>query len=156
MATVTRTAQVTPFLWFDGRAEEAVDFYTSVFPGSRKLSEMRSSGVGPFPEGALITAAFELGGAQFTAFNGGPGYPFTQAISLVVHCIDQAEIDSYWDKLKDGGAEIACGWLKDKFGLHWQIVPVQIFELLKHPKAMQAMMGMVKMDLAALEAAARE
>lgn len=154
MAATPRAAQITPFLWFDGKAEEAVDFYTGIFPGSRKLDAMRSNGSGPWPEGSAVTVGFEMGGTHYTAFNGGPGFPFTQAISLVVHCADQAEIDTYWEKLSDGGTEIQCGWLKDKFGMHWQIVPERISELIKHPKAMEAMMHMVKLDIAALERAA--
>ncbi|HWA95431.1 MAG TPA: VOC family protein [Terracidiphilus sp.] len=155
MATITRTAQITPFLWYDGKAEEAVDFYTGIFPGARKLDAMRSTGAGPWPEGAVVTIGFEMGGAHYTAFNGGPGFPFTQAISLVVHCADQAEIDYYWEKLSAGGTEIQCGWLKDPFGLHWQIIPANIFDLIKHPKAMEAMMHMVKLDIAVLEEAAK-
>lgn len=156
MAQVTRMAAVTPFLWYDGRAEEAAGFYASVFPGARKGSVLRSAGVGPWPEGAAVTVELELGGARYTLFNGGPGFPFTQAISLVVHCADQAEIDYYWERLADGGAEIQCGWLRDRFGLHWQVVPRNIFELISKPKAMAAMMEMVKFDIAALERAAAE
>ena len=116
---------------------------------------MRSAGSGPWPEGTVVTVGFEIGGTCYTAFNGGPGFPFTQAFSLVVHCADQTEIDYYWEKLSAGGAEIQCGWLKDKFGMHWQIVPEKIFDLIKHPKAMEAMMHMVKLDIAALESAAK-
>jgi predicted 3-demethylubiquinone-9 3-methyltransferase (glyoxalase superfamily) len=156
MAQVTRTAQVTPFLWFDGRAEEAADFYASVFPGARKGSAMRSSGTGPWPAGGVVMVDLELGGTSYKLFNGGPGFPFTQSVSLVVHCKDQAEIDYYWERLAEGGAEIQCGWLKDRFGFHWQVVPQNIFDLISKPKAMAALMGMVKLDLAALERAAAE
>lgn len=148
--------QITPFLWFDGQADQAADFYVSVFPGARKLDVLRNPGNAQWPQGGVVTASFEIGGVRFTALNGGPGYPFTQAVSFVVHCADQTEIDYYWDRLTAGGTPIQCGWLKDKFGLYWQVVPERIGELLNHPKAMQAMMQMVKMDIAALERAAAE
>ena len=149
--------KITPFLWFDKNAEEAVDFYLSVFPDSRKTSELRAGDAGPGPKGSIITVGFELQGQPFTALNGGPQYQFNEAVSFAVHCQDQAEIDHYWTKLAGGGGtEIACGWLKDRFGLCWQIVPVNIGALIKHPKAMQAMMGMKKLDIAALEAAGRD
>lgn len=145
------TSKITPFLWFDGNAEEAVDFYLSVFPNAKK------SGGLPGPGGKPLTVAFELEGLKFTAMNGGPSQKFNKAVSFVVSCKDQAEIDYYWGKLTaDGGQEVQCGWLDDKFGLPWQIVPENIFALLKHPKAMQAMMQMKKFIIADLEAAARE
>lgn len=143
--------KITPFLWFDDNAEDAVDFYVSVFPGSRRLSGL------PGPGGKPLTIAFELGGLSFTALNGGPNFTFNKAVSFVVPCEDQAEIDYYWQALTaDGGKEVQCGWLDDKFGLSWQIVPKNIFELLKHPKAMEAMMRMTKFVIADLEAAAQQ
>ncbi|HXS12178.1 MAG TPA: VOC family protein [Acidobacteriaceae bacterium] len=148
--------KITPFLWFDNNAEEAVDFYLSVFPNSRRTGELRSGDAGPGPKGSIVTIGFELDGQPFTALNGGPDHQFNEAVSFVVHCKSQAEIDDYWTKLGDGGSEIACGWLKDRFGLRWQIIPDNIAELLRHPAAMRAMMTMKKLDIAALEAAAKE
>jgi predicted 3-demethylubiquinone-9 3-methyltransferase (glyoxalase superfamily) len=147
--------RITPFLWFDSNAEEAVDFYLSVFKNSKRLGGLLNDGNTPGPKGSVLTIAFELDGQKFTALNGGPGHPFTEAISLFVRCDSQAEIDYYWAKLSAGGAEIACGWLKDKFGLSWQVVPANLVELLKHPNAMKAMMGMKKLDIAELERAAK-
>lgn len=148
--------RITPFLWFDNNAEEAVEYYLSIFPNSRRTSEMRTSDAEPGPQGTILTIGFELDGQPFTALNGGPLYKFNEAVSFVVHCKDQQEIDHYWAKLTEGGAEVACGWLRDKFGLSWQITPVNIGELLRHPKAMRAMMSMKKLDIAALKAAAKE
>jgi predicted 3-demethylubiquinone-9 3-methyltransferase (glyoxalase superfamily) len=148
--------RITPFLWFDTNAEEAVDFYLSVFKNSRRLDELRAPVDGPAPKGSILTISFELDGQQFTALNGGPAHKFTEAVSFVVRADTQQEIDSYWQKLSAGGSEIQCGWLKDKFGLAWQVVPARIFELLRHPRAFQAMMHMKKLDIAALERAARE
>ena len=107
------------------------------------------------PRVGVLTIAFELDGQKFTALNGGPGYPFTQAVSFVVRCDSQAEVDDYWSKLSAGGTEIQCGWLKDKFGMYWQITPARLLDLVKNPKAMQAMMKMVKIDLAEVERAAQ-
>ena len=124
---------------------------------SRKINTLRSAVDTPSgPKGSVLTVTFELDGVKFTALNGGPGYPFTQAVSFVVSCDSQEEIDDYWTKLTAGGKEIQCGWLVDKFGLSWQVVPAQILELVKHPNAMKAMMGMIKMDVAELERAAKE
>ena len=149
--------RITPFLWFDANAEEAVNCYLSVFKNSRRLTELRSPEGGPNAKGSILTIAFELDGQKFTAMNGGPAFKFNEAISLVVRCDTQAEIDEYWAKLTaDGGSEVQCGWLKDKFGLSWQITPARIAELVSHPKAMQAMMGMKKLDIAGLERAAAE
>jgi predicted 3-demethylubiquinone-9 3-methyltransferase (glyoxalase superfamily) len=148
--------KITPFLWFDNNAEEAAEFYLSVFPQSKKLAELRSTGVGPQPAGKIVTIAIELMGQQMTFLNGGPAHALTPAFSYAVTCKDQAEIDSYWDKLLAGGKPMACGWLTGKFGLCWQIVPENIAEILKHPKAMAAMLNMVKFDIATLEAAAKE
>jgi predicted 3-demethylubiquinone-9 3-methyltransferase (glyoxalase superfamily) len=147
--------RITPFLWFDSNAEEAVDFYLTVFKNSRRLSELRNTGDAPGPKGGILTIAFELDGQKFTALNGGPAHPLTDAISFVVRCDTQEEIDYYWSRLAAGGAEVACGWLRDKFGLSWQIVPARIGELVGNSNAMQAMMKMKKLDIAELERAAR-
>lgn len=148
--------KITPFLWFNDNAGEAAEFYLSVFPEAKKLHEMRSKGVGPWPEGTIATVTIELMGQQMTFLNGGPSQKLTPGFSYSVVCLDQAEIDYYWEKLVEGGQPMACGWLTDKFGLCWQIVPRNIGELIAHPKGMAAMMGMVKFDVAALEAAARD
>jgi predicted 3-demethylubiquinone-9 3-methyltransferase (glyoxalase superfamily) len=155
MGALENSSRITPFLWFDSNAEEAVDFYISVFKNSRRLTELRASEGSPAPKGSIITIAFELDGLKFTALNGGPNFKFTNAISFVVRCDSQEEVDYYWSKLSAGGAEIQCGWLHDKFGLAWQIVPARLPELIKHPKAFQAMMQMKKFDIAELERAAR-
>jgi len=155
MSTLENTSRIIPFLWFDSNAEEAADFYVSVFPNSRKLSELRNTGDAPGPKGGVLTVFFELDGLKFTALNGGPAYQFTPAISFVVRCDTQQEIDDYWSKLTAGGKEIQCGWLVDKFGLSWQIVPARLPELLKDSRAMQAMMKMKKLDIAALERASQ-
>jgi predicted 3-demethylubiquinone-9 3-methyltransferase (glyoxalase superfamily) len=152
---------VTPFLWFDGQAKEAAELYVSLFPNSRVL------GTTPAPEGTpdasaggVLTVEFELDGTRFTGLNGGPHFQFTEAVSFVIDCADQAEVDHYWDALVDGGEESQCGWLKDRFGLSWQVVPKQLMELLSDPdpgrsgRAMQAMLQMRKLDVAALQAAA--
>jgi predicted 3-demethylubiquinone-9 3-methyltransferase (glyoxalase superfamily) len=155
MSSFQTYPRISPFLWFDSNAEEAADFYVSVFPNSRKLGAMRSSADTPSgPAGSVLTVSFELDGLKFTALNGGPNHKFTDAVSFVVRCENQQEIDSYWAKLTDGGSEVACGWLKDKFGLSWQIVPANILELIRTPKAMETMMQMTKFDIAALERAA--
>ncbi|HSU19706.1 MAG TPA: VOC family protein [Acidobacteriaceae bacterium] len=148
--------KITPFLWFDNNAEEAVDFYLSVFPNSRRTDQLRATEGVPGPKDRVLTISFELDGQPFTALNGGPQHQFNEAVSFVIQCKDQAEIDHYWTKLTgDGGAEIACGWLKDRFGLRWQVVPVNIGALVRPPKAMQAMLTMKKLDIAALEAAGK-
>ena len=148
--------KITPFLWFNDNAEAAADFYFSVFPNSKKLSELRATEAGPGPKGSLLVMDLEPEGEVVTFLNGGPAHQLTEAFSFTVRCETQEEIDHYWAKLADGGSEIACGWLKDKFGLCWQIVPSQIKELLRSPKAMQAMMGMKKLDIAMLEEAGKE
>ncbi len=148
--------RITPFLWFDSNAEEAVNFYLSVFSNSRIIDVLHTNYESRLPIGSVLTIAFELDGQKFTAMNGGPNFAFTEAISMFVRCDSQAEVDFYWAKLSEGGKEIQCGWLKDKFGLCWQIVPAKLPELIKNPKAMQAMMRMVKIDLAELERAAAE
>lgn len=156
MSALENHSRITPFLWFDSNAEEAADFYVSIFPNSRRLGEYRNTSTDDprvVPKGKVLTVSFELDGLKFTALNGGPAHTFTDAISFVVRCDTQDEVDYYWSKLTAGGTEVACGWLKDKFGLSWQIVPARIMELIKHPKAMQAMMGMKKLDIAELERA---
>jgi predicted 3-demethylubiquinone-9 3-methyltransferase (glyoxalase superfamily) len=155
MSALESFPRITPFLWFDANAEEAVDFYLTVFKNSRRLSEMRNTGDAPGLKGGILTLSFELDGQKFTALNGGPMFKFTEAISFVVRCDSQEEIDYYWAKLTEGGTEIQCGWLKDKFGLCWQIVPARLSELLRNSKAMQAMMKMKKFDIAELERAAQ-
>jgi predicted 3-demethylubiquinone-9 3-methyltransferase (glyoxalase superfamily) len=156
MSSLENAPRITPFLWFDANAEEAVDFYMSVFKNSRKLEELRNTGDAPGPKGGVLTVAFELDGQKFTALNGGPSYKFNEAVSFVIRCETQEEIDYYWSKLTEGGSEIACGWLKDKFGLCWQVVPARIHSLLRNSKAMQAMMKMKKLDIVELERAGQE
>jgi predicted 3-demethylubiquinone-9 3-methyltransferase (glyoxalase superfamily) len=155
MTSFENYPRITPFLWFDSNAEEAVDFYLTVFKNSRRLDELRAGEDSRIPKGKVLTVSFELEGQKFTAINGGPMYKFTEAISFVVRCDTQQEVDDYWSKLSAGGSEIQCGWLKDKFGLVWQIVPARLPELIKNPKAMQAMMQMKKIDIAELERAAQ-
>lgn len=155
MSDSQNSPRISPFLWFDSNAEEAVEFYLSVFKNSRRLSELRNNGEAPGVKGSILTIAFELDGQKFTALNGGPGVAFTHAVSFVVNCGTQQEVDYYWTKLTEGGVEVACGWLRDKFGLSWQIVPVSLPELVRNPKAMSAMMKMKKIDLAELERAAK-
>ena len=152
--------KITPFLWFDGRAEEAMNFYTSIFKNSRIVNVMRCGDVGPGPKGSVLTGTFELEGQQFMALNGGPMYQFTPAISLFVNCETQEEVDTLWEKLTSGGGKpVQCGWLTDKFGVSWQIIPTALVELLHDPdpaksqRVMQAMMQMVKIDIAGLKRA---
>jgi predicted 3-demethylubiquinone-9 3-methyltransferase (glyoxalase superfamily) len=152
--------KITPFLWFDNQAEEAANFYVSIFKDSKVLSLMRCGDAGPGPKGSVLTAEFELEGQQFTALNGGPQFKFTEAISLVVNCTSQEEVDYYWEKLTAGGQEVQCGWLKDKYGLSWQITPTILIELLqdkdpqKANRVMEAMMKMVKIDIETIKRAA--
>ncbi len=152
--------KITPFLWFDHQAEEAVGFYTSIFPNSKIVKVIRCSEAGPGPAGSVLTVEFQLEGLSFVALNGGPHFKFTEAISFVVNCQTQDEVDAYWEKLSAGGAEVECGWLKDKFGLSWQIVPTVLLELLGDPdpkksqRAMKAMLTMKKLDIRALRQAA--
>jgi predicted 3-demethylubiquinone-9 3-methyltransferase (glyoxalase superfamily) len=141
--------RITPFLWFDANAADAVEFYLSVFKSSRRLDEVTT-------KGSPLTIAFELDGQIFTALNGGPHFKFNEAVSFVVRCDTQQEVDEYWEKLIAGGSESQCGWLKDKFGLSWQIVPARLPELIRNPKAMQAMLKMKKLDIAELERASKE
>ena len=156
MAAFDTAPRITPFLSFDGNAEEAVSFYISVFKNSRRVGELRNSGDAPGPKGGILTIAFELDGLRFTALNGGPEYKFNPAVSFVIRCDNQDEIDYYWERLTSGGTEIQCGWLVDKFGVSWQVVPAKIAELIKSSKGMQAMMRMKKFNIAELERAAKE
>ena len=155
MSALEKFPRITPFLWFDSNAEEAVDFYLSVFKNSRRLEILSSIDDRQGPVGSILTIAFELDGQAFTALNGGPIYKFTEAISFTVRCDTQEEVDEYWSKLSEGGAEIQCGWLRDKFGLCWQIVPAVLPDLIKHPKAFEAMLRMKKLNIAELEHAAQ-
>jgi predicted 3-demethylubiquinone-9 3-methyltransferase (glyoxalase superfamily) len=151
--------RITPFLWFDHQAEEAAAFYASIFPNSKIERVVRYGAAGPGPAGSAMTVAFQLDGQSFVALNGGPIFKFTEAISFVVNCQSQDEVDAYWEKLSAGGAEIQCGWLKDKFGLSWQIVPSILPELLSDPdpeksqRVMKALMAMKKLDIRALKQA---
>ena len=151
--------KITPFLWFNDNAEEAMNFYASIFPNSKALSVTRYGDAGPGPKGTVMTASFQLHGQEFTALNGGPHFKFTEAISLVVHCQTQKEIDEYWEKLSEGGEKVECGWLKDKFGLSWQIVPDVLIEMLqdkdpeKVKRVTEAMLQMKKLDIAKLKQA---
>src|SRR5436853_2437860 len=153
--------RISPMLWYDNQAEEAANFYVSIFKNSRVTSISRYGDAGPGPKGSVMVAEFELDGQKFTALNGGPQFKFTEAISLVVNCESQEEIDEYWRKLTaDGGRESECGWLKDKFGLSWQIVPTELGKLMsaKDPatanRVMQALLQMKKLDIAKLQQAA--
>jgi predicted 3-demethylubiquinone-9 3-methyltransferase (glyoxalase superfamily) len=153
--------KITPFLWFDDQAEEAAKFYTSVFPNSRVVDVAHYGEAGPGPVGSVMTVHFELDGTQFVALNGGPvHYGFDEAISFVVDCSSQDEVDHYWKVLTEGGEEIACGWLKDRYGLRWQIVPSEVVSLLTDPdpgrarRATEAMLTMKKLDVRAMRDAA--
>jgi predicted 3-demethylubiquinone-9 3-methyltransferase (glyoxalase superfamily) len=152
--------EITPCLWFDTEGEEAANFYTSVFPNSRIVDVTRYGAAGPRPEGTVMTVSFELDGRKFVALNGGPNYTFSEAISFQVHCKNQEEVDEYWSKLSEGGEEGPCGWLKDRYGVSWQIVPTVLPELLADPdpetsqRVMQAMLEMKKIEIDTLERAA--
>jgi predicted 3-demethylubiquinone-9 3-methyltransferase (glyoxalase superfamily) len=153
--------KITPFLWFDTEGEEAAKFYTSIFPNSKIVEITRYGSAGPRDEGTVMTVDFELDGQKFVALNGGPDFTFNEAISFSVDCADQEEVDSYWEKLTaDGGQEGPCGWLKDKHGVSWQIVPVRLNELLADPdkekaqRVMAAMLQMGKIEIDELERAA--
>jgi predicted 3-demethylubiquinone-9 3-methyltransferase (glyoxalase superfamily) len=140
--------KLTPCLWFDTEGEEAATFYTSAFPNSKILEVTRYGSAGPRAEGTVMTVSFELDGQKFIALNGGPDFTFTEAISFEVNCESQEEVDSYWSTLSEGGEEGPCGWLKDKFGVSWQIVPKRLIELLTDPdqeKAQRVMVAMLKM-----------
>ena len=153
--------QITPNLWFDTQGQDAAEFYVSVFPNSEITDVTYYGEAGPGPAGGVLTVNFTLDGQPYTAINGGPQFTFDEAISLLVNCADQDEVDYYWEKLtEDGGQEVQCGWLKDKFGLSWQVVPGGMEEMLNDPdperskRAMEAMLAMKKLDLAAMKAAA--
>ena len=152
--------RITPFLWFDGQAEEAMNFYVGIFPNSKVLDVTRCGDAGPGPKGSVLVTSFELDGKRFNALNGGPNFRFNEAVSFVIECADQAEVDWYWERLSDGGSTNACGWLNDRFGVSWQVTPIVMLELLNDPdpgraeRAMRAMMTMTKFDIAALQAAA--
>ena len=146
-------------LWFDTQAEEAATYYTGIFKDARLGTVHRYTSAGPGPEGDAMLVEFELNGQKFSALNGGPQFAFNEAVSIVVTCADQAEVDYYWDRLSDGGRENVCGWLKDRYGLSWQIVPAVFFDMIADPdsakaaRVTQAMFGMTKFDVAALERA---
>jgi predicted 3-demethylubiquinone-9 3-methyltransferase (glyoxalase superfamily) len=152
--------RITPNLWFDTQGREAAEFYVSIFPNSEIRNVSYYNDAGPGPAGTVLTVDFVLDGQQFTAINGGPQFTFDEAISLLINCKDQGEVDYYWSKLTEGGEESQCGWLKDKYGLSWQVVPEGMEAMLtdadqgRAERAMRAMLGMKKIDLAAIEAAA--
>jgi predicted 3-demethylubiquinone-9 3-methyltransferase (glyoxalase superfamily) len=151
--------KITPFLWFDDKAEEAMNFYVSIFRNSRIVSVSRYGEGGPGPSGTVMTGTFQLDGRDFMALNGGPHFKFTEAISLFVNCETQEEVDQLWEKLSEGGEKSRCGWLKDKFGLSWQIIPRALGEMLgdkdpeKAKRVMMAMLQMTKIDIRALKQA---
>jgi predicted 3-demethylubiquinone-9 3-methyltransferase (glyoxalase superfamily) len=151
--------KITPFLWFNNNVEEAVAFYTTVFSDAKVLNMVRYSKAGPGPEGAVMTAVFQLHGQTFIALNGGPQYQFTEAVSFVVNCESQDEVDHFWEKLSEGGEKGRCGWLKDQFGLSWQVVPTALPRLLggqdpeRTKRVMEAMMKMNKIEIPVLEEA---
>ncbi len=151
--------KITPCLWFDTEGEEAATFYTSVFPNSRIIEIARYGSAGPRPEGMVMTVSFELDGQKFIALNGGPEFTFNESISFEVECDTQEEVDAFWSKLSEGGEEGPCGWLKDRYGVSWQVVPTELTEMLtdetspKSQRAFEAMLHMKKLDIAALKRA---
>jgi predicted 3-demethylubiquinone-9 3-methyltransferase (glyoxalase superfamily) len=151
--------KITPFLWFESQAEEAANLYVSLFDNSKILNVARYGEAGPGPAGTAMTVTFQLDGQQVIALNGGPQYKFTEAVSFLVNCRDQVEVDKFWNALTKGGEEQPCGWLKDKFGLSWQIIPTVLSELLGDPdplksqRVMQAMLQMKKIDIKTLQQA---
>ena len=151
--------KITPFLWFDDKAEEAAKFYVSIFKNSKIVSIARYGDEGPGPKGSVMTVAFQLNGQEFIALNGGPRFTFSEAVSFVVNCETQEEIDQLWEKLSEGGAKVQCGWLKDKYGLSWQIVPAVLGKMMqdkdagKSGKVMKAVLQMEKLDIKTLERA---
>ena len=152
--------KITPCLWFDTQALDAAEFYTSVFPSSRIVEVSHYGEAGPRPAGTVLVVRFELDGQEYLALNGGPEFTFDEAVSFQIDCADQAEVDHYWTALTEGGQESQCGWLEDRFGLSWQVVPRRLTELLGDPdadrarRAMEAMLGMAKIDVGELERAA--
>ena len=157
---MSKVTKVTPCLWFDTQAEEAAQFYTSVFDDARVLEVTHYGSAGPRPEGMVMTVTFEVACQRFLALNGGPQFTFDEAVSFQISCETQEEVDYYWERLSEGGSEGPCGWLKDRFGLSWQVVPAGMEELFSDPdperarRAMEAMLGMGKLDIAALRGAA--
>jgi predicted 3-demethylubiquinone-9 3-methyltransferase (glyoxalase superfamily) len=153
----TMTQKITPYLWFDNQAEAAMNYYVSVFKDAEVLSVSRYGEAGPGPAGSVMTASFRLNGQEFIALNGGPQFTFTEAISFLIECTTQEDVDYYWDKLTVGGEPGPCGWLKDQFGLSWQVIPTVLFELLqdkdpaKANRVMQAMFQMTKIEIAKLK-----
>jgi predicted 3-demethylubiquinone-9 3-methyltransferase (glyoxalase superfamily) len=151
--------KITPFLWFDDKAEEAAKFYVSIFKNSKMGNVSRYGDAGPGPKGTVMVTTFQLDGQEFMALNGGPTFKFTEAISFVVNCETQEEVDEFWEKLSEGGEKSRCGWLKDKYGLSWQIVPTVLGELMqdkdpeKSKRVMQAMLQMDKLDIQTLKQA---
>ena len=151
--------KITPFLWFDGNAEEAVNFYASIFTNSKIVNICRYGEAGPGPKGSVMTVEFQLEGQDFIALNGGPQFKFTEAISFSVNCETQEEVDKFWEKLSDGGEEGPCGWLKDRYGLSWQVNPTVLGEMLSDPdpakaqRVMEAMLQMKKIDIKRLRQA---
>ena len=151
--------KITPFLWFDHQAEEAMNFYASIFKNSKIGNVTRYGEAGPGPEGSVMTATFELEGQEFMVLNGGPQYKFTEAVSFFVNCNSQEEVNTLWEKLSEGGEEGPCGWLKDKFGLSWQIIPTALGQMLNDPepekaqRVMQAMLKMKKIEIQTLKQA---
>lgn len=163
MSTIKIQQKLTPFLWFNDNAEDAAKFYISVFKNSKITETSYYGKSGPGKEGSVMTVGFTLDGVEFVGLNGGPHFKFTEAVSFVINCDSQEEVDYYWNTLTaDGGQEVECGWLKDKFGLSWQVVPVQFFDMItstdkaKAERAMRAMMTMKKLDLKKLEDAVKE
>ena len=151
--------KITPYLWFDSNAEEAINFYVSIFENSEILAISRYGEAGPGPEGSVLTASFRLGEQEFLALNGGPHFTFTEAISFLIECTSQEEVDDFWGKLTEGGEPSQCGWLKDRFGLSWQVIPTILGEMLRDEDAgkagrvMQAMLQMTRIDIAKLQEA---
>jgi len=151
---------ITPFLWFDTEAEEAAEFYCSIFPNSKITTVTHYTEGAPREAGMVMTVSFVLDGQEFTGLNGGPEFTFNEAVSFHINCADQAEVDYYWEKLTEGGQEVQCGWLKDRYGVSWQVVPAGFEDVFagndpgRAERAMKAMLGMKKLDLAALQAAA--
>ena len=154
--------KITPFLWFNDKAEEAMNFYLSIFKNSKKVSISRYGDAGPGPKGSVMVAKFQIEGQEFIALNGGPEFRFTPAVSFVVNCKSQDEVDEFWEKLSAGGEKSQCGWLTDKYGLSWQVTPTILGELMddkdpeKSNRVMKAMLQMTKLDIAALKRAAEQ
>ncbi len=161
MEEMEHMQKITPFLWFDGNAEEAVDFYVSIFKKAKKGALSRYGEAGPGPNGSVMTVEFQIEGEDFVALNGDSEFKFNESISFVVNCRTQQEIDYYWEKLSRGGKKVACGWLKDKFGVSWQVTPIILMDLIKdkdpakRDRVMKAMMKMIKIDIEKIKKAAK-